>query len=83
MWNNRISSLKRIDTKHLQLSLVKPWLGVAGLVGLGLLPCPDCGAPMIIHFWPIAAVVTLHNFLRGRKKKLTSLNELPLNEEDQ
>jgi hypothetical protein len=76
MWNNHISPLKRIDMKRLQWSLIKPWIGVAGLVGLGLLPRPECGAPMIIHFWPVAVVLALRNLLRERKKKHSSLDKL-------
>jgi hypothetical protein len=55
---------------------------VASLVGLGFLPCPECGVPMIIHFWPIAAVLALRNILRDRKKKLTSPDELNSFEEE-
>jgi hypothetical protein len=34
--------------------------------GMGLLPCPGCGAPMIMHFWPIAFALTLFNLRRGK-----------------
>jgi hypothetical protein len=37
---------------------------------------------MIIHFWPIAAVLALRNILRDRKKKLTSPDELNSFEEE-
>ncbi len=37
----------------------KSWLGIAGLWGAGLLPCPECGAPMLFHFWPLALAFTL------------------------
>jgi len=71
----------KMDLKHthklnLSYHLVKPWLGVAWVVGMGLLPCPECGVPMIIHFWPIAAVLALRNLLREKKKKNSSLDEL-------
>jgi hypothetical protein len=46
--------------------IIKPWLGVVGLVGLGLLPCPDCGTPMILHFWPIALVLTYRNIIKKK-----------------
>ena len=48
--------------------IVKPWLGVAGLFGAGLLPCPDCGKPMILHFWPLALILSLRNLIRHRKR---------------
>jgi hypothetical protein len=55
---------------------------VASLVGLGFLPCPECGAPMIIHFWPIAAVVALRNYFRGRqiKREKEESEDLSLND---
>lgn len=60
---------------NLNYRLVSPWLGVAGLVGVGFLPCPECGAPLLWHFWPIAAVLTLRNIVREKKKKLTFSEE--------
>jgi len=65
---------------NLNYRLVKPWLGVAGLVGVGFLPCPECGAPLLWHFWPIAAVLALRNIVRDRKKKREFLEKLPCNE---
>jgi hypothetical protein len=47
----------------------KPWLGVASLLGAGLLPCPECGAPLLWHFWPIAAVLALRNIVQERKRR--------------
>ena len=44
----------------------KRWLATAGLWGIGLLPCPGCGAPMIMHFWPAALALTLFNLRRGK-----------------
>jgi len=44
---------------------------VFGLVGAGLLPCPDCGAPMILHFWPAAALLAFRNLVKNRKRDLT------------
>jgi hypothetical protein len=74
--------MKRLGVKSLQWSLAKPWLGVAGLVGLGLLPCPECGAPMILHFWPVAVVLALRNLLRERRKKQSPVDELNIFIED-
>lgn len=45
---------------------IRAWLPVIGLGGAGLLPCPDCGAPMMIHFWPIALVLALRNLRQAR-----------------
>ena len=35
-------------------------------VGLGTLPCPECGAPMIFHFWPVAGLVLVVQTLKRR-----------------
>lgn len=48
--------------------LLKPWLGVAALGGAGILPCPDCGAPMILHFWPIALVLGFRNLRKSKRR---------------
>ena len=50
---------------------LQPWGGVAALTGADFLPCPECGAPMIIHFWPIAAVLALRNVIRAQKSRGT------------
>ncbi|HET89234.1 MAG TPA: hypothetical protein ENN99_00625 [Chloroflexi bacterium] len=51
---------------RLEETAFKSWLGIAGLWGAGLLPCPDCGAPMLMHFWPVALVLTLVHLRRKR-----------------
>ena len=67
--SNEGSPVEKSRFLSLRWRLVKPWLGVAGLVGLGLLPCPDCGAPMIIHFWPVAIVLAFRNLVRKKRQK--------------
>lgn len=37
-----------------------------GIVGVGLLPCPDCGIPLAVHGWPVAALVWGWRRLRQR-----------------
>lgn len=57
---------RRIRAK-IQWAALKSWLGIAGLWGAGLLlPCPDCGAPMLFHFWPVALALTLVKLRRKR-----------------
>lgn len=60
--------------------LVKPWLGVAGLFGAGFLPCPECGAPLLWHFWPIAAVLAFYHWIKQRRSKQPQ-NFSPLEED--
>ncbi|MFN3762954.1 MAG: hypothetical protein ACK4WK_07120 [Anaerolineae bacterium] len=52
--------------KRLAASTAKWWLSVAALLGAGMLPCPDCGAPMILHFWPLAVMMLA---LRAMKRR--------------
>ena len=53
--------MKNNQQTKMKWRLIKPWLGVIALGGAGVLPCPDCGAPMIFHFWPIALILALRN----------------------
>ena len=55
---------------RIKWAAVKPWLGVAGMLGAGILPCPDCGMPMIVHFWPLAAALAFYNLTKRRRAKL-------------
>ncbi len=38
----------------------------AGVLGAGLLPCPDCGVPLAVHIWPVAALVWIYQRVRRR-----------------
>lgn len=52
----------------------KSWLGIAGLWGVGLLPCPECGAPMLFHFWPLALAFTLTKLRRDKETAAEPVN---------
>ncbi len=52
--------------KRLAASTAKWWLAAGTLLGAGMLPCPGCGTPMILHFWPLAAMVLA---LRAMKRR--------------
>ncbi len=51
----------------LRWAAFKSWLGIAGMWSLTLLlPCPECGGPMLLHLWPVALILTLAH-LRQRR----------------
>jgi hypothetical protein len=45
----------------------------AGVFGLGLLPCPDCGLPLAIKIWPVAALVWLFDRVRRHSTRQLDL----------
>lgn len=66
-WKNLWGAIHLLSS-HLGWRMIKPWLGVGGLVAAGFLPCPECGAPLLWHFWPIAAVVAWRTWVKQRSK---------------
>jgi hypothetical protein len=54
-------------TSRITWAVAKPWCTVVALFGAGMLPCPDCGAPMAIHFWPAAIFLALRTYVRQRR----------------
>jgi hypothetical protein len=45
----------------------------AGVLGVGLLPCPDCGLPLAAHIWPVAALVALFRWFKRRSARRLDL----------
>jgi hypothetical protein len=39
------------------------------MLGVGALPCPDCGTPMIFHIWPIAGLVLAVRAIKKRYRE--------------
>ncbi len=54
--------------KRLQVRLNNRIVGWASVLGVGLLPCPDCGIPLAAHIWPVAAVVWVYRRVRRRSE---------------
>lgn len=50
--------------KQLRLRINNRIVAWASVLGVGLLPCPDCGVPLAAHIWPVAAVVWVYRRLR-------------------
>lgn len=55
--------------KRIAASTAKWWLVTGALLGAGMMPCPDCGAPMILHFWPLAAMALALRAIKRRYRK--------------
>jgi len=53
--------------KRSRLKLTNGWVALAGLLGVGLVPCPDCGVPLAVHIWPVAGVIWLYRHVRRRQ----------------
>ncbi len=61
--------------------LTNHWVAIGGLLGVGLLPCPDCGAPLAVHTWPIALLIWA--FRRIRQRQIRQLDLILQNPPDQ
>ena len=55
--------------QRLSRATAKSWLTAGALLGVGLLPCPDCGTPMIFHVWPIVVVLIARAAKERRLKR--------------
>jgi hypothetical protein len=71
---------------------LKGMLLAGTFLGIGALPCPDCGTPMIFHIWPVAGLLVIAQFVRKRRDKEREIENTqslpvrfgtPLGEEDQ
>ena len=60
--------IKRIY-KWLTRFKAKWWLMMGGFLGAGMLPCPECGTPMILHVWPLAGMVLIARAMKKRVQK--------------
>jgi hypothetical protein len=47
------------------------WLLTTALLGAGMLPCPECGTPMLFHLWPIAGLILLVRVLKRRYRDVS------------
>ena len=56
---------RRIRAK-IRWAALKSWLGVVGWGAVLLLPCPECGGPMLLHLWPVTLILTLAHLHRRR-----------------
>jgi hypothetical protein len=64
--DSRDNLISRIR-KRFSASMVKGMLIFGAFLGVGALPCPDCGTPMIFHIWPIAGLLVVAQVIRKRK----------------
>lgn len=52
-------------------SSTKWWVMTIAMLGIGALPCPECGSPMIFHYWPLAGLVVLVRYLKKHYQQET------------
>jgi hypothetical protein len=47
------------------------WAVFLALLGAGAIPCPECGAPLAWHIWPLATLLLAAQFIsrRGRRNR--------------
>jgi hypothetical protein len=64
---SKLSNMMVMIRKRLTASTMKWMLLVGALLGVGALPCPDCGTPMIFHIWPIAGLLVVAQAIKKRK----------------
>ena len=59
---------------------INTWVIVLTLLGVGAAPCPDCGMPLAIHFWPLALLLAIARVLadRGRVQSAKTAPEKQL-----
>lgn len=48
-------------------------VALTGVVGVGLLPCPDCGLPLAVKIWPVAGAYWLWRRFRQRSAERLDL----------
>jgi hypothetical protein len=66
--------------KRLKNSTIKLWLAGGGLLGASMLPCPDCGTPMILHVWPLVGFVLIARAIKKRAQE-KEMNPEPYSED--
>ncbi len=59
------SRLRRI-WKRFTGATARLWLLTAALLGVGMLPCPECGALLMFHVWPLAGLALAIRALKRR-----------------
>ena len=41
------------------------WAVFGALLAAGAVPCPECGGPLVLHIWPLVALVIAARALAG------------------
>jgi hypothetical protein len=68
------STLRRI-WERLTGATARWWVATGTLLGVGMLPCPECGTPMLCHLWPIIGLVLVVRVLRRRYRNVSSTED--------
>jgi hypothetical protein len=54
--------------QSLKGSSMRVWMVIVGALGISILPCPECGTPIILHVWPIALPILAVRAMKKRYK---------------
>jgi len=54
------------EVERIKASITRRWLKTIGLLGAGLLPCPDCGGPLITHLWPLVLLLSVRKLFQHK-----------------
>ena len=47
----------------------KWWAAIGALLVSSSVPCPECGAPLALHIWPLLMLVVIVRTMAGRRAR--------------
>lgn len=50
------------------------WIALGALLATSVIPCPECGGPLVLHIWPLAALLLVIRAV-ARRARLSHNNK--------
>ena len=47
------------------------WTTIGALLASSAVPCPECGAPLALHIWPLVLLLVIARAMAGRRSRLS------------